>query len=264
MARQSGGLNLLRLVPGRSPVHQLWAGTKLVAVAIIALTLSISPTWPAILLMTALVVGGILIARIPAGARPRPPQWLGVVIAMGGALALLAGGEPIVHIGQNSIGLGGLNEWARAVLIAITVVTAAMLVSWTTPLADVAPALRTLTTPLRWLRLPVDEWVVATALALRCLPLLLDEFQTMLAARRLRAQPAAATGRRHRAAGSLRSVLVTMLLVSIRRAYEMGRAMEARGGWHATMRGSARLKMGDAVALVLVTTSALMAVLVLH
>jgi energy-coupling factor transporter transmembrane protein EcfT len=227
-----------------------------------ALTLSVAPTWSTTFLMVALVVAGIAIARIPAGARPRLPGWVGVLIAIGGGLALLAGGEPIIHVGQTSIGLGGLGEWARAVLIALTIVTAAMLVSWTTPLADVAPALRTLATPLRWLRLPVDEWVVAAALALRCLPLLLDEFQTMLAARRLRAQPAQGANRRNRAAGSLRAVLVTMLLVSIRRAQEMGGAMEARGGWHATTRGAARLGKGDLGALLVIATSALVALTV--
>jgi energy-coupling factor transporter transmembrane protein EcfT len=260
MPRHSGGLNLLRLVPGRSPIHRLWAGTKLLGVAVIALALSVAPTWPATLLMAVLVIAGIAVARIPAGARPRLPPWLGVVIGIGGTLALLAGGEPFIHIGQTSIGLGGLDEWARAIMIALTVVTAAMLVSWTTPLADVAPALRTLATPFRWLRLPVDEWVVATALALRCLPLLLDEFQTMLAARRLRALPAAGTSHRNRATGSLRAVLVTMLLVSIRRAGEMGRAMEARGGWHASMRGSARLGKGDVVALLLIGAGAVVTV----
>jgi energy-coupling factor transporter transmembrane protein EcfT len=264
VARHSGGLNLLRLVPGRSPVHRLWAGTKVIALGVMALTLSVAPTWSATVLMAALVIAGIAIARIPAGARPRLPQWFWVIIGIGGALALLAGGEPIVHVGSTSIGLGGLSEWGRAVLIALTIVTAAMLVSWTTPLADVAPALRTLATPLRWLRLPVDEWVVAAALALRCLPLLLDEFQTMLAARRLRAQPAHGTNRRHRATGSLRAVLVTMLLVSIRRAHEMGQAMEARGGWQATTRGSARVGKRDVVALLIVGASALAAIVLLR
>jgi energy-coupling factor transporter transmembrane protein EcfT len=221
--------------------------------------LSIAPTWPATLVMVGVVLVGIRVARIPAGARPRLPYWVGFVIAIGGAFALLAGGDPVVRLGTFSIGLGGLDQWARAVAIALTVVTAAMLVSWTTPLADVAPALRRLATPLRWLRLPVDEWVVATALALRCLPLLLDEFQTMLAVRRLRVNAAPGTGRRTHAAGTLRSVLVTMLLVSIRRAHEMGQAIDGRGGWHATSRGPGRVGKGDALALTVVAGAAFVA-----
>jgi energy-coupling factor transporter transmembrane protein EcfT len=80
----------------------------------------------------------------------------------------------------------------------------------------------------------------------------------------LRAQPVAGTGRRNRAVGSLRAVLVTMLLVSIRRAREMGRAMDARGGWHATMQGKARLGSVDVAALLGIGASALVTVLFLR
>ena len=65
-------------------------------------------------------------------------------------------------------------------------VVSAALVGWTTQLGAVAPALARLARPLRVLRLPVDEWIVAIALALRCLPLLIDEMRTLAAARRLR------------------------------------------------------------------------------
>nr|MDQ2723457.1 energy-coupling factor transporter transmembrane protein EcfT [Actinomycetota bacterium] len=37
---------LLRQVPGDTVIHRLWAGTKLLCVAIIALTLSLVPSWP--------------------------------------------------------------------------------------------------------------------------------------------------------------------------------------------------------------------------
>jgi energy-coupling factor transporter transmembrane protein EcfT len=55
-----------------------------------------------------------------------------------------------------------------------------------------------------------------------------------------------------------------MLLVSIRRAHEMGQAMEARGGWQATTRGSARVGKRDLVALFIVGASALTAIVLLR
>ncbi len=60
------------------------------------------------------------------------------------------------------------------------------MVSWTTEVADVAPAVAVLGRPLRALRIPVDEWAVAIALAMRACPMLLDEFRILYAARRLR------------------------------------------------------------------------------
>jgi energy-coupling factor transport system permease protein len=93
--------------------------------------------------------------------------------------------------------------------------------------------LRTLGTPLRWMRLPVDEWVLAIALAIRCLPLLIDEIRTLSAARRLRAHDDV----RDKPELTVRQVIVethdllaTSIVASIRRARDLAEAMTARGG----------------------------------
>ena len=75
---------------------------------------------------------------------------------------------------------------------------ACMLVSWTTNTADIAPALAKLGRPLKFFRLPVDDWAATTALALRSFPLLVDEFRVLFAARKLRPKSVQATGRRRR------------------------------------------------------------------
>jgi energy-coupling factor transporter transmembrane protein EcfT len=252
MSRRASDLHPVRLVPHPSPVHRLWAGTKLLALVAISVTLSITPTWPAVLLIGTLVGVGVVIARIPAGAAPRLPRWFIAVLALGGGLALLAGGDPMVQIGGVSLGFDGLNQWARAVAIGTTIITAAMLLSWTTPLGDIGPALSRLGAPLRRLRLPVDEWAVSTALALRCLPLLLEEIRTILAVRRLRADPARGPGRRHHTVASLLGLLATVVIVSMRRAREIGDAIEARGGWGGAIGDRARFTGRDAVTLVVV------------
>jgi energy-coupling factor transport system ATP-binding protein len=251
-------IRLLRVVPGASPVHRLWAGTKLLVLLAISITLTIVPTWPAVFVEGAVVAAGIVLARIPRGARLRLPRWLLIGLGIGGGLALVSGGSPMVDLGPVTIGLGGLELWARGLAIAAVVVTTAMLLSWTTPVGAVAPALARLGAPLRRLRVPVDEWAVATGLALRSLPLLLDEIRTMLAVRRLRAQPD--RGRRaRRSAGSAFAMIETILVVSVRRAREMGDAIEARGGWSAPV-DDARPSWSDAVALALVVAVGVVAV----
>jgi energy-coupling factor transport system permease protein len=151
-----------------------------------------------------------------------------------------------------SIGLGGLELWARAVAVGLVVVTAALLLSWTTPVGEVAPALARLGRPLRFLKVPVDEWAVATGLALRSLPLLVEEIQTVLAARRLRAE--ADGPRRQTTVGDAFSMLVTILVVSMRRARDMGDAIEGRGGW-SRPEDQARLRWADALALLVVAAT---------
>jgi energy-coupling factor transport system permease protein len=86
--------------------------------------------------------------------------------------------------------------------------------------------------PLKALRMPVDEWAVALALALRAFPMLIDEFRVLYAARRLRPKERAATRRgRFRAAMlELVDLLAAAVTVALRRADEMGDAITARGG----------------------------------
>ena len=40
-------LHFLRHVPGNSPVHRMWAGTKLLVVAGIGIAIVAQPSWPA-------------------------------------------------------------------------------------------------------------------------------------------------------------------------------------------------------------------------
>jgi len=261
MSRTSSDLHLLRLVPGTTVVHRMWAGTKLLALVVLTATLSIAPTWPTIAVMAALVVAAVGVARIPAGAAPRLPRWFVAGFAITAVLAFLSGGAPTVHLGDAAIGLGGLLDWARATSIAIVIITAAMLLSWTTPFSEIAPALSRLGSPLRRLRVPVDEWSTTAALALRCLPLLIDEIRTVLAARRLRARPVEGPRRVRRGAAIAFNVIHTVLVVTVRRAREMGDAIDARGGWQPGPPGRVRLTAADAGALALIVAAAAVSII---
>ena len=64
-------LTLLREIKVDSPVHQLWAGTKLLAVAALSITLSYFPSWGSIGLVVALLLATAAMAHIPRGAWPR-------------------------------------------------------------------------------------------------------------------------------------------------------------------------------------------------
>ena len=183
---------LLRPVPGRSPIHELWAGTKLLVVFGISVLLTFYPGWVAIGLLAALVLAGVRVARIPRGVLPSVPRWLWILLAIVGVTAVLAGGSPVIQVGTVSLGLGGLLDFLRITALSIVLLGLGALVSWTTNVAEIAPAVATLGRPLRPLRIPVDDWSVALALALRTFPMLIDEFRVLFAARRLRPKRIAA------------------------------------------------------------------------
>src|SRR6478672_4595154 len=184
--RREPEITFLRLVPGDSFVHRLWAGTKLIVTFVFALTASVSPSWITLGVLAGLVLLGLLVAHIPLGAFPRLPRGLYLLLLLGLAINALSTASPVVHAGPVSISVGALADAARFLALAVVLITSAALVGWTTPLGAVPPALSRLGAPFRRLRLPVDEWIVAVGLALRCLPLLVDEMRTLGAARRLR------------------------------------------------------------------------------
>lgn len=267
--RRETELTFLRLVPGDSPVHRLWAGTKLLVAAELALMLSIMPTWQMVGITAGVVALGLLVARIPLGAFPRLPNWFFVLLVVSGLLSLWSTTKPVTHVGGIGLSIGGLDQWALFTAFAVVLVVSGALVGWTTPLGEVAPALSRLARPLRRLRLPVDEWVIAIALAIRCLPLLIDEIRLLGAARRLRAQeetrPESPRAAIHGALVEIHDLMATAIVVSIRRARDLADAIVARGGLGAAgnLPGT-RFRVADGIVLVATTALCVVTLTVLH
>lgn len=223
---------LLRPIPGTSFIHELWAGTKMLVVFALSLLLAFYPGWIPIGLAAALVVAALFLARIPRGAWPSIPRWLWLLVGLGAATAAFGGGDPLVHLGSLELEAGGLLKFLRFTSLSLVLVVLGALVSWTTNVADVAPAIVTLGRPLRPFRIPVDDWAVALALSLRAFPMLIDEFRLLYAARRLRPRPVMPDGtpQRRRWFAELVDLVTAGITVALRRADEMGDAITARGG----------------------------------
>lgn len=245
-------LNLLREVKVDSPVHRLWAGTKILVVAGMSITLSYFPTWGSIGLVTALLLATVLAARIPAGAWPRPPKWFWLVLAVTGGLAAAAGGSPHVTVAGAYLGLGGIDAYCKFMAVGVLLLLAAAVLGWTTPLGEIAPAISRLMAPLKLLRVPVDELATAVALCVRSLPLLVGEMRTLLAARRLRPAPERPSRSEiERWLDEIVDVMVAAMAVSVRRAGELAEAITARGGTGRIAARTRRPGWSDAMALVL-------------
>ena len=249
--RQRKPVVLLRPVPGDSVIHRLWAGTKLIVVAGIGVLLTFYPGWVPIGLVAALMLTTAWLAHIPRGALPSIPRWLWILLFLGGATATFAGGSPVIDLGSVEVGLGGLVTFLRITAVSIVLLGLGALVSWTTNVAEIAPAVATLGRPLRPLRIPVDDWAVTLALALRAFPMLIDEFRVLYAARRLRPKevPTSRRARRRRWALEVVDILAAGITVALRRADEMGDAITARGGAGQISAAPSRPKRADWVAL---------------
>jgi energy-coupling factor transport system permease protein len=251
--RQRRPVVLLRPVPGNSVVHQLWAGTKLIVVAGIGVLLTYYPGWIPIGLVAVLVLVTARLAHVSRGALPSVPRWMWGLVFLGCLTATFAGGSPEFTVGTVTVGLGGALNFLRITVLSIVLLGLGALVSWTTNVAEIAPAVAKLGRPLRRLRLPVDDWAVALALALRAFPMLIDEFRILFAARRLRPRDDVTRPvRGHRWSTELVDLLAAAITVALRRADEMGDAITARGGAGQISAQPSRPKWPDAVAFAIV------------
>ena len=252
-------INLFRYLPRDSPVHRLWAGTKIIGIVAIGVAISLRPTWAAGGVVFAVMAATMALARVPIGALPRFPRWFWLGVGITAISAGLAGGKPDLHVGGARIGLGGLDQWGRFTLIVLIFIWSASLLGWTTRGGELTPALATLAAPARLVKVPVDEVAVVVALAVRCMPLLIDEMRTLWAARRVRNPPQPDSLRE--LFGQLHDILVTSLVSSARRAQEMADAIEARGGVGTVIPSRPRLERNEVVAW-LVVAAALVGVIV--
>ena len=241
--RQLADLHVLRYVPGAAPLHRAWAGTKILAIALLSIGLVFFTSWASAGLAAAATAGGFLAARLPAGVMPRVPRWIWLVLAFGAVLAFVASGKPYVELGGARLGLGGIDEWAEFTLIGVEILALAALLAWTTPLSDLAPALGRLLAPFRRLGLPVDDVVATMALGIRCLPLLVEEMRVLAAARRTR-RPEPLRGLKE-IAEAAEELLFTALSSALRRARELAEAIEGRGGVAVTPPETHRLAAVD-------------------
>ena len=248
--RRRGEPTLLRYLPGNSPVHRLWAGTKLIVLVVFTYSIGTKPGWNQLLAALGVFILALIAARIPRGAIPRPSLGLVISFVVISAIPLLIGGHPYVRVplplvGHLTVGLGSFLTWLRVLTVLLVSIGIAALFGWTTPQAEIAPAIARLVRPLKWLRLPVDDLAVAVALSLRFLPMMMQDLRGFFDARRLRKMPPPSRPREGI------ELLGAILTTSLRRSADLAAAIEARGGVGTVPRGEGRFRFGDAVALLI-------------
>jgi energy-coupling factor transport system permease protein len=182
-----------------------------------------------------------------------------VVLADIPALLFTPGDTTVATIGPVVISSDGAWFVVGFSTIFLLVFLASQLLALTTSPVALGEALALLLRPLRRWRVPADELALMTLVALRFLPVLVDEANQLIKAQQSRgAQFTRGSLRKRR--GALLALLAPMLRGALRRAGELALALEARGyavAGEQTPLYETRLHARDYAALVLVVAPTL-------
>ena len=258
---------------GETPIHRLRARTKLLVLAWLAVAFFIANHkmfhYGTYVTAFALLALALFTAHVDAGYIWRRMRLLVILLAIGIpiSLAFTPGdtwhtfGPLLVTIGGHTVPFGPVvvtydGIWFTISLSAIFLLLylGSMTLTLTTTPVALAEGITLLLRPLRRLGLPVDEFGLMTLVALRFIPVLLQEAEQLVKAQLSRGADftTGSLASRVRALGSL---LVPMLQGALRRAEGLSAALESRGygaTGEATLLHEGRLRALDWLVLVAV------------
>jgi energy-coupling factor transport system permease protein len=214
--------------PADSLLHRIDPRAKFIAVTAIAVALFTRDSFAALGVYAALAVLALAVSRVPLlwfWRGLKPVLWLVALTFV--AQMLFARGHPLVRLGPLKVTTAGLELAGYLSLRLMVLVLIGSLLTLTTSPIALTDALAWLGRPLRRLRIPTEELALMITIALRFIPTLLAEMETIMRAQRARGADFSHGGPVRRAR-ALVPVLVPLFVMSFRRADDLALAMEAR------------------------------------
>ena len=213
---------------GDSLLHRLDPRAKFVAVSALAVALFVRDSFAGLAVYAAAAALAYALSGVPPAwfwRAFRPLLWLVALTFV--AQVVFAPGEPFFSFGFIHLSWRGLELATYLSLRLVVLVLIGSVLTLTTPSMALTDGLAWLGRPLRRLRVPTDELALMATIALRFIPTLFVELDTIMRAQRARGADFRHGGLRERVR-SLTPVLVPLFVLSFRRADELALAMEAR------------------------------------
>lgn len=218
--------------PAKSFVHNMDPRAKIVLLIAYLVAVFLADNFFALAAVIVFLILAVIFSRVPFGSVLRSVKMILFIIVFTAILNLFfyaSDGElhilwqwKIITISWEAI----INMIFLAMRLFLLVMGTSILTLTTTPVA-LTDGLESLLTPLKWIRFPVHELALIMSIALRFIPTLIDETNRIISAQKARGADFE-TGGLIRRAKAMIPVLVPLLVSSLRRAEELGDAMDAR------------------------------------
>ncbi len=222
-------ITLGQYFPGNTIVHRLDPRTKLLLTLLYIVTLFVANEAPASYLVLLAALGGMIaLSRIPPRTMLRGLKPLVIIIAFTAVLNIFyTPGTPIFTLGFLHPTWEGLAHAAFMMLRILMLVCGTFLLTYTTSPIALTDGLEQMLSPLKKVRFPVHELSMIMSIALRFIPILVEETDKIMSAQKARGADFETGGLLKRARAMV-PLLVPLFVSAFRRADELAVAMECR------------------------------------
>ena len=218
--------------PVRSFVHNMDPRAKIVFVIAYIVAIFLADNFFGLAAVTLFLLVAVFLSRVPLGRVLRSVKMILFLVIFTAVLNLFfytgeSAYEPllqwwIVSVTWESI----VNTIFLAVRLFLLVLGTSLLTLTTTPVS-LTDGIESLLKPLTFIKVPVHELALIMSIALRFIPILIDETNRIISAQKARGADFD-TGGLIKRAKTMIPVLIPLLVSAFRRAEELGDAMDAR------------------------------------
>ncbi len=214
--------------PSESLIHRLDPRVKLFATLVFVISLFCYGNWMGFLLATLFLVGVIVLSRVPFGYMVRGLKAIVIILLITALfnLFLTPGEDVLVKVWILTITKTGLMNALRMAIRLIYLILGTSVVTLTTTPNALTDGLEKSLGILNKIRIPVHEIAMMMSIALRFIPILVEETDKIMKAQMARGADFE-TGNLIKKAKNMVPLLVPLFISAFRRANDLALAMEA-------------------------------------
>lgn len=242
--------------PAKSILHRLDPRVKLVSTLLYLISLFLFRSVPGYLVATVFLVTVIKLSKVPFSyiVKGLKPIIFLLMITVAFNLFLTREGAVLFHVWIFTITEGGLRTAVYMAVRLIYLIIGSSLMTFTTTPNALTDGIESLLKPLEKVRAPVHDVAMMMSIALRFIPILLEETDKIMKAQIARGADFE-SGNMIQRAKSMIPILVPLFVSAFRRANDLAMAMEARcyrGGEGRTKMKPLRYQTRDRIAYMIV------------
>lgn len=221
-------ITLGQYYPARSILHRLDPRTKFVCTLLFVISLFIFHTFLGYGVASLFLAAAIALSKVPPSFMFRGLKAIFVILLITVAFNIfLTPGHVLWRWNFLKITYEGMAQAAKMAIRLVYLVAGSSIMTLTTTPNQLTDALESLLRPLNRVKVPVHEIAMMMSIALRFIPILMEETDKIMKAQIARGADFE-TGNIFQKAKSLTPLLVPLFISAFRRADDLAMAMEAR------------------------------------